>query len=119
MVGRKNHQVSWILQLNDMRHPKSEILTIVARAETKEELETFLGREKVVTYKDEQWNKAYRQGGPLEWFNPPFAQDPTFVDYGLPQLRAEMELRIRAEMELRIEAVLSQVAVVPEVGTLV
>lgn len=73
----------WILQLNDMRSPKSEILTAVAKAETKEALLAFLARETVEIYQDYQWSKAFRLGGPLEWFNPTSNLDcPHLVEMG-------------------------------------
>lgn len=65
----------WILRLNDMRSPKAEILTDVAKAETKEALLAFLAREAVETYQDGQWFKSYRSGGMLEWYNRPVFHD--------------------------------------------
>lgn len=75
----------WILQLNDMRSHKIEMSTTVCRAETKEELETFLERERVDSYKDDMWSKGYRKGGPLEWYNPPWDFTPHIIeiDYSL------------------------------------
>lgn len=62
----------WILQLNDMRSGKIEYCETVVRAETKEELEAFVEREKVESYKTNgRWAKSFREGGLLEWFNPP------------------------------------------------
>lgn len=74
----------WLLLLNDMRAPKIEMLDAVGRAETKEELVAFLDREKVETYRDGQWAKCYRAGGPLEWKNAPwnFEDGEHFVDIG-------------------------------------
>jgi hypothetical protein len=84
----------WILFLNDMRMAHSEDTTPVARADTKEELEALMVREKVEPYTDpsglpptspetepsassyrcnsQTWHKSYRKGGPLEWYNPPW-----------------------------------------------
>jgi hypothetical protein len=70
----------WILLLNDMRMPHVETLVPVAKAETKEVLEAYLAREKVEPYQDGQWGKTYRQGGPLEWYNPPSDIDRAIVD---------------------------------------
>lgn len=74
----------WVLLLNDMRSSKIEILCPVVRAETKQELLDFLAREKVPAYRDDGWSKNYRQGGPLEWFNPPWGinRDEEFQDVG-------------------------------------
>lgn len=72
----------WILQLNDMRSPKIEILTTVCRAETREELEALIARERVEFYRDGPWGKQFRRGGILEWFNPPYHFDRPFVDIG-------------------------------------
>lgn len=74
----------WVLCLNDMRASQVEILHPVARAETREALEALIQREKVEGYKDGQWGKSYRQGGPLEWCNPPwdFESYRHFIDVG-------------------------------------
>ena len=61
----------WLLQLNDMRSPRIEIMTPVARAESRAVLMALLTREDTAPYRDGQWSKRFRQGGPLEWFNPP------------------------------------------------
>jgi hypothetical protein len=71
----------WVLLLNDMRMPKIEMLEPVARAETKEALIAYLGSQEVETYQDGQWNKVYRKGGSLEWYNPP-SDDLSFRDVG-------------------------------------
>lgn len=72
----------FVLQLNDMRASNVENLTGVARAETKEELQRFVNGEKVDLYQDGKWAKVYRQGGPLEWFNSPYASDKGIVNVG-------------------------------------
>jgi hypothetical protein len=72
----------WILYMNPM-HGRAEECHPVAWAETREALEAFLGRERVPNYRDGRWLKSYRQGGPLEEYNPPpsgFFRD--FVDVG-------------------------------------
>ncbi len=61
----------WILRLNDMRTPKIEIMQSVVRAETKEEIASFIENETVERYTDDNWDKSFRKGGILEWFNPP------------------------------------------------
>lgn len=66
----------WVLLLNDMRHAHIEQLTPVARAETKEQLIAFLQRETVEPYQDDHWSKTFKKGGPLEWFNPPWSNEP-------------------------------------------
>lgn len=74
----------WILQLNDMRSSKIEISTTVVRAETKEELESFIERERVEGYHDDNWGKGFRKDGPLEWFNQPSNNHfEPYVDMGL------------------------------------
>lgn len=61
----------WVLCLNDMRSPKVENLSPVCGAETAERLLGLLKTESVGSYKDGQWRKEFRQGGLLEWYNPP------------------------------------------------
>ena len=74
----------WVLQLNDMRTPKVEMLSSVARAETKEELESFLESQKVDSYEDEEYTKSFKKGGLLEWCNKPLSHHTgTFVDMDL------------------------------------
>lgn len=83
----------WFLKLNPMRG-NTEDRAIVGWAETKEELDAYLARERVEPYGDPgqssfglgptTWRKVFRKGGPLEWFNPPediYAED-SFVDVG-------------------------------------
>lgn len=74
----------WVLLLNDMRASQVEILSPVARADSRDALQSLLAREKVDAYNDGRWGKAYRQGGPLEWFNPPwdFESHRHFVNVG-------------------------------------
>jgi len=73
----------WILLLNDMRATTNiENLEPVCKAETREELESFLQRETVPGYFDGQWGKNFKKGGPLEWYNPPFSGDQHFVNVG-------------------------------------
>lgn len=79
--------MTWVLRLNPMT-ANAERVNAVAYAETKEQLEAMLEREAVEPYQDGPWHKCFRQGGPLEWFNPP-GQDgsawinvPALVDIG-------------------------------------
>lgn len=65
----------WVLFLNDMRSSNIENLQPVCRAETRSALDALLQREAVPGYRDGQWGKSFRQGGPLEWFNPPWSGD--------------------------------------------
>ena len=61
----------WVLKLNDMRFPKIEMFETVAKAERPEKLQAWMVLEKVADYRDGQWGKAFRKGGPLEWYNEP------------------------------------------------
>jgi hypothetical protein len=72
----------WILQLNDMRMPKVEMMTPVARADSREEIIALLERERVESYRDGQWGKSFRKGGPLEWFNPPWDENECIQNLG-------------------------------------
>ena len=60
----------FVLVLNDMRSAHYESRHDVARAERVEELLALYQRERVANYQDGRWGKAFRRGGPLEWFNP-------------------------------------------------
>lgn len=60
----------WALRLNPMTD-RAERVDIVAIADTREALERLLENESVPNYKDGGYSKNFRQGGPLEWFNPP------------------------------------------------
>lgn len=72
----------WILLLNDMRASNIENVRPVARAHERSVLEQYLARETVESYRDGQWAKSFRKGGPLEWYNPPFFHDESFVYVG-------------------------------------
>lgn len=69
----------WILQLNPMPS-NAENIVPVAWAETKEELEQLLQDEKVESYRDGDWYKSFKQGGPLEWYNPPSEVGDVWID---------------------------------------
>ncbi len=70
----------WILQLNDMRSSQVEIMTTVFRADSREKLESMMKDEECEPYRDGNWGKSYKQGGPLEWFNKPFSFAESIVD---------------------------------------
>lgn len=73
----------WVLMLNDMRAAQIDNLSPIVRAETREQLDAFVAQEKVEPYNDGSRRKTYRQGGPLEWFNPPFESDSHhFINVG-------------------------------------
>lgn len=77
----------WVLQLNPMT-ANAERVVPVAGADTREALEAFLNLQLAEQpYQDGQWSKVFRQGSPLEWYNPPFGDQafihvPAFVDIG-------------------------------------
>lgn len=73
----------WLLNLNDMRSPKIEILKNVARAESINDLKILLERERVPeVYREDGYCKIFRKGGPLEWYNYPSYDDEAFVYIG-------------------------------------
>lgn len=61
--------------MNDMRASNIENLQPVCKAPTRQALDDLLTRERVENYRDGNWGKNFRQGGPLEWCNPPWAHD--------------------------------------------
>jgi hypothetical protein len=87
-----------------MRTNHFEDLQPVARAETREELEELVRRETVESYTDTvdreffhesdciagastpqsgyKYNKVFRKGGPLEWYNPPNSFSESYVNIG-------------------------------------
>lgn len=67
----------FVLKMNLMRGRTEEVHP-VARAETREGLVALMERERVPVYSDGQWRKSFRQGGPFEWYNPPWG-DPNVV----------------------------------------
>lgn len=78
---------TYVLMLNDMRDAHSEHLVPVACFKSLDEIFQFLKAQHVGSYSDGvdgecghygggvAWNKVYRAGGPLEWFNPPTLPD--------------------------------------------
>jgi hypothetical protein len=89
----------WILVLNDMRSPKIEMMTEVARGSTQESLLRLLESERVESYSDGPWGKSFRKGGPLEWCNPPFAHELEhhFIDISAWAERAHREIDATVE----------------------
>lgn len=104
----------WALALSDMREPKWEHSTkLFAIAKTSRQLVELLQREAVAPYSHvgelirgegpfmyldpRTWNKAFRQGGPLEWANPVAADDEDEIR---PSLTLEQLLR-REERNVR------------------
>jgi hypothetical protein len=72
----------WLLRLNPMQC-RMEASEIVAWSEEKQGLESLLAREHAEPYREGQWYKVFRKGGPLEWFNPPEgSRGPVFQDLG-------------------------------------
>lgn len=58
----------FVLFLNHMTGSYENSVAI-ARAGSREALEALLVRERVEPYRDGNWSKTFRRGGPLEWFN--------------------------------------------------
>lgn len=105
--GKQEAQWIYVLLLNDMRNPQSEVLEPAAWSTSEQWLIDFVRGELVKPYTEplppeEQaalrfdraklakqsllgrvvptaWRKAFRKGGPLEWWNP-----PTFLDEEYP-----------------------------------
>jgi hypothetical protein len=64
--------------MNDMRSSHVEDLEPICSADSREKLEKLVSDERVDYYRDGQWSKNYRKGGPLEWYNPPYSADRTY-----------------------------------------
>lgn len=58
------------LLLNNMQEAKIENLTVVKVSTDRDELVRFYNERLVEPYKDGKWNKTFRQGSELEWYNP-------------------------------------------------
>lgn len=84
----------YVLVLNDMRSPQIEIGSEVAKATSREELIELIRRETVPSYNDGQWGKSFRQGGPLEWHNPPSnpGYEPDHFGHGIHRIPDKEEL---------------------------
>ena len=65
----------YVLNLNHMRSARVENLSPVCWSENPEDFRDLIKREQVEYYRDENWGKNFRKGGPLEWFNPPFGRN--------------------------------------------
>lgn len=92
----------YILVLNDMRSSNYETMTTVARANSIQELVDLVESELTTPYRDGQWNKSFRAGGPLEWFNPPVGKIEKYViNFTEQQQRAHEELEKQKESVLR------------------
>lgn len=60
----------FLLRMNDMRSTKSEIMTNVLASDSTDKIRDFVNMEVAeARYQDGQWDKVYRKGGPLEWYN--------------------------------------------------
>ena len=103
----------WVLQLNDMRNIDDPalppLLTPVLRAESKEELQTFMDRERVNVYQHEldgkKWTKNFKKDGPLEWFNIPKTNGQNIInvqdaDSWAENARAQFETQIMSIPEI-------------------
>lgn len=69
------------LVLNPMTD-RTEAQRLVAVCESRAELRAAWDAEKVDPYKDENWHRVHRKGGPLEWYNAPFGSSDVAEDYG-------------------------------------
>ena len=78
----------YFLCLNLMRG-RAEETRILACAETRDALVVFMDRERVEPYRDGQWLKTFRRGGPLEWYNPPFG-DQAIIEMSLEREIAKL-----------------------------
>ena len=95
----------WLLLLNDMRQAHVEDLLPAFRAETREALERLLKTERVEGYMDGKWGKAFRAGGPLEWYNAPY-------DFQVEQGRVFVD--VDAYFRAYVEAQVNQLRRLPE-----
>lgn len=70
--------MKYVLLLNDMRSSNIENLQAVAYGE-RQQLIDYHESMKVPAYNDKNWQKVFRQGSALEWFNPGrFNQDAEY-----------------------------------------
>jgi hypothetical protein len=92
----------YALVLNMMRD-RAERADIVAASDSLDELKAFESGERVEPYSDpgysgfdggsQTYRKAYRKGGPLEWYNPPDSMDHADPDFGHGVIVLEMKPR--------------------------
>ena len=99
----------WILQLTPMTSNAENVVPIF-RGATREALEAFMDAESVEPYTDGQWHKVFRQGGPLEWFNPPLGDEawigvPALADVGTEHDWAAQAIERFRRLESSIPAV--------------
>ena len=80
------------LVLNPMTD-RAEATRLVAVANYRSEIVDLIRIEKVEPYRDEdRWQKVFRKGGPLEWFNPPYGPLDGAADHwgiGIIELRRD------------------------------
>ena len=93
----------FVLQLNPMRSNAENVVPVV-RAETEQRLRDFLANETVESYVDEgsahPWHKAFRKGGPLEWYNPPNENMEVWVGVqAIADIGSREDWARRAELE--------------------
>lgn len=50
---------------------RTEAMRLVACSDMRSEVEALLSGERCEPYKDDNWHKVFKKGGPLEWMNPP------------------------------------------------
>lgn len=103
----------FVLMLNDMRNAKAERVRPVVRAREREALHRLIGGERVETYDDGRWRKAYRRGGPLEWQNEPVFSGGIVEVFVVTD--APLDVQILTEAQAADIATLEQL-VAPEVG---
>ena len=89
----------FVLFLNDMRSSKCESCESVAKADSREELDALLARERVEGYRDGTWAKSFRRGGPLEWYN-----EPLFDWHGVRNVGTAEDAAERARQAWHAEA---------------
>lgn len=92
----------YALVLNMMRD-RMERADVVAIASGVDELKAFEAGERVAPYSDQgtsgfdgfgqTFHKVYRQGGPLEWYNPPPSMDSADSDFGHGVITLELKPR--------------------------
>lgn len=82
--------MTWILLLNDMRQP-GETVSPVARAESREALDTWEKSLRVPAYQDGDWMRTYPLGSPLEWYNAPL-REGTFMNVGTEESTVQRAL---------------------------
>jgi len=96
----------FLLRLNPMR-ANAEHNLVVARGETIDSLIAFVNSEMVEPYHDGEWHKIFRQGGPLEWYNPPLDNPwfPCFHDIGTQEEAIKRTIKEWNNMLERVRAV--------------